>query len=49
MGVKSNDEVLVLFILGLVMFIPGSYYTHLAYCSYRQYEDYTFDDFPDYG
>jgi hypothetical protein len=40
-------QALAFTIIGSVAFIPGFYYTRLAYYAYRGYAGYTFEDIPD--
>jgi hypothetical protein len=40
-GFKESYE---FFILGSILFIPGSYHTFIAVMAYRQVEGYTFDE-----
>jgi hypothetical protein len=35
-----------MFVLGSILLIPGFYHVRIAYCAWRQYEGYSFDDIP---
>jgi hypothetical protein len=35
-----------LFIIGSLLFLPGVYHVYIAYCAWRQFEGYSFDDIP---
>ena len=37
----------VLFTLGLVMFIPGFYYSRIAYYAYKGHPGFSFETIPD--
>eukprot|EP00891_Asterochloris_glomerata_P001197 jgi/Astpho2/1197/Aster-x0050 len=37
---------LVLFVLGLVIFVPGAYFSRIAYYAYKGREGYSFDAIP---
>jgi Ca2+/H+ antiporter len=45
---KYSDRTWPLLILGLLMFIPGSYHVHLAYYAWKGTSGYSFDDIPEY-
>jgi len=35
-------------IIGILCFIPGAYHVRLAYCAYRGYDGYYFEDIPNF-
>ncbi|KAJ9580654.1 hypothetical protein L9F63_024165 [Diploptera punctata] len=45
---KYADRTWPLIILGIIMFLPGAYHIRIAYCAYRQYPGYSFDDIPEF-
>lgn len=45
---KHNERFWPLIILGLLMFIPGSYHTYFAYKALRGDPDWDFEEFPDF-
>ncbi|XP_069704936.1 transmembrane protein 230 [Periplaneta americana] len=45
---KYADRTWPLIILGVIMFLPGAYHVRIAYCAYRQYPGYSFDDIPEF-
>ncbi|XP_075221887.1 transmembrane protein 230 [Lycorma delicatula] len=45
---KYGDRMWPLFILGTLMFLPGVYHVHIAYCAYNQYPGYSFDNIPEF-
>ncbi|XP_039282317.1 transmembrane protein 230 [Nilaparvata lugens] len=46
---KYADRTLPVIILGLLMFLPGSYYVFIAICAYMGYLGFTFDDIPEFN
>jgi hypothetical protein len=40
-GIRESYE---FFLLGSILFIPGSYHTFIAFMSFRQIEGYSFSD-----
>ncbi|XP_066991538.1 transmembrane protein 230 [Anabrus simplex] len=48
-GVKYSDRTWPLIIMGMIMFLPGAYHVRIAYCAYRQYPGYSFDDIPEFS
>ncbi|KAK3743712.1 hypothetical protein QZH41_012397, partial [Actinostola sp. cb2023] len=42
------DRTYPLLIIGSLMFIPGFYHVRLAYCAWKGYRGYSFDDIPDF-
>lgn len=45
---KFNDSRWPVLVLGALMFIPGAYHVRIAYCAYKKYPGYTYDDIPDF-
>lgn len=45
---EAKSRSIALLVLGLLMFIPGSYHVALAYLSYHEYPGYSFDDILDF-
>lgn len=45
---EARSRSTALLVLGLLMFIPGSYHVALAYLSYKEYPGYSFDDILDF-
>ncbi|XP_059618997.1 transmembrane protein 230-like [Phlebotomus argentipes] len=45
---KYLDRQLPLFILGSIMFIPGSYHVVVAFRAFRNHPGYSFEDIPDF-
>ena len=43
-----NETCLVMFILGLLMIIPGAYHVRIAYCAYKELPGYDYDMIPDF-
>mmetsp|Transcript_103987 Transcript_103987/g.143832 ORF Transcript_103987/g.143832 Transcript_103987/m.143832 type:complete len:85 (+) Transcript_103987:192-446(+) len=41
---KGLSEAYEKFILGILVFIPGSYHTFMAFMAWRQHEGYSFED-----
>ncbi|XP_013381000.1 transmembrane protein 230 [Lingula anatina] len=46
---KYADRTWPVLILGLLMFIPGSYHVRLAFYAYQGYQGYSYSDIPDFG
>lgn len=45
---KYSDRMWPMIILGILMFIPGSYHTRIAYYAYKKVPGYSFDDIPEF-
>ncbi|XP_046987392.1 uncharacterized protein LOC124587293 [Schistocerca americana] len=45
---KYADRTWPLLILGSIMFLPGAYHIRIAYCAFRRYPGYSFDDIPEF-
>ncbi|KAI0221186.1 transmembrane protein 230 [Lamellibrachia satsuma] len=45
---KYSDRTWPVLILGVLMFIPGSYHVHLAYYAWKGYDGYNFEDIPEF-
>ncbi|XP_054258094.1 transmembrane protein 230 [Macrosteles quadrilineatus] len=45
---KYADRMWPLFIIGLLMFPPGAYHMHIAFCAYKKYPGYSFSDIPEF-
>lgn len=43
------DRIWPLFLLGIIMCLPGSYYTYLAYYAFKGYQGYDFSDIPSFN
>ena len=43
---KFWDRCYPLLFLGTIVFIPGAYHVRIAYCAWRGYHGYSFDDIP---
>ena len=43
---KYSDRMWPLFIIGSLLFITGAYHVQIAYCAWRNYEGYSFEDIP---
>lgn len=43
---KFWDRCYPLLFLGTVVFIPGAYHVRIAYCAWRGYRGYSYDDIP---
>ena len=43
---KFWDRCYPLLFLGTIVFIPGAYHVRIAYCAWRGYRGYSFDDIP---
>lgn len=46
--VSYSDRMWPMIILGILMFIPGSYHSWTAYLAYREVPGYSFCDIPDF-
>lgn len=46
--VEGTGALIGLWVIGLLVFIPGFYYTRLAYHAYRGTAGYTWADIPDW-
>ena len=45
---QYSDRTWPVLILGVLMFIPGSYHVHLAYYAWKGYDGYNFEDIPEF-
>uniref|UniRef100_A0A1B6H2C1 Transmembrane protein 230 n=2 Tax=Cuerna arida TaxID=1464854 RepID=A0A1B6H2C1_9HEMI len=45
---KYGDRMWPLIIIGLLMFPPGAYHLHIAFCAYKEYPGYSFTDIPEF-
>ncbi|XP_078481431.1 transmembrane protein 230-like [Ciona intestinalis] len=45
---EYSDRTWPVLILGFITFLPGVYQLRIAYCAWRGYVGYSFDDIPDY-
>lgn len=45
---KYADRMWPVIIIGMIMFLPGAYHVYIAYCAFRRYPGYSFDDIPEF-
>ncbi len=45
---QTHERWIAFIVIGSLMFVPGSYYSYLAYYAYRRAPGFTFDDIPEF-
>ncbi|KAK9508942.1 hypothetical protein O3M35_006372 [Rhynocoris fuscipes] len=45
---KYDDRTWPIFILGILMFLPGAYHIRIAYYAFRGHQGYSFDEIPEF-
>ena len=43
-----NEAFFVISFLGLIMILPGFYHLRIAWCAYNSYDNYSYEDIPDF-